>query len=119
MAKVIIVESPPPGPAPTGTVLLYARDGHFVAVDDTGAEVRVPTNMRYEIPTGVKDGVNATFALASGRSYFPDSLVVYLNGLGYNPASITKIGPPYQSFTIVGDNLPDADDDLMVSYAEI
>ena len=117
MAKLIISEAPPPGPAPAGTVILYARDDTLWAVDETGAEYRVPARFRNEEPVGTKDGVNDTFTLASGRKFVPDSLVVFLNGLAYDKNNIVEAGT-FDGFQIVNDNLPNADDAFTITYTE-
>lgn len=58
------------------------------------------------VPIGTRDGINDTFTLPGGEEYAVDSLAVFLNGQQYSPANITKLGPPYTAFRIVGDTLP-------------
>ena len=70
------------------------------------------------IPDGTKDGVNDLFTLPGSQIYNPNTLIVYLNGIAYNPTSITKISPAYTSFRIVSDTLPNISlhDVLSCSY---
>ena len=68
------------------------------------------------VPDGVKDGVNDTFSLPSGKSYVMGTLLVMLNGQQINPNNINEIGPSYTSFQITGDTLPDSTDTFVISY---
>ena len=117
MPKIVIAQSTPPGPAAPGTMVIYANDNTFWAVDEFDNRFRLPARLRNEEPLGTKDGVNDTFVVPAGRTYIPQSLTVFLNGIAYNLANIME-NAGYSDFTISGDNLPNADDSLTITYNE-
>lgn len=68
-------------------------------------------------PVGAKNGVNTTFTLPSGESYYLGTLAVLLNGQQYNPANIQQNGPDYKTFTIIGgDTVPESSDTISITY---
>jgi len=77
-------------------------------------------NLRFNVvPVGAQNGVNDTWSMPAGLSYAPNSLLVHLNGVLYDPSSITKVAPDYTDFTIAADILPDVafSDVFTVSFA--
>ena len=71
------------------------------------------------VPTGAQDGVNATFTLPGGAQFVLDTITVFLNGVAYQPDSITQ-GAGRTFFTIVTDTLPVSaeGDSFWISYVE-
>jgi hypothetical protein len=101
----------------TGAGVTATRAGSTVTVNVPGAAVA--GYHAQEAASGLKNGVNTIFSVPGGLSYQPGSLIVFLNGVAYDPASISQIGPSYTSFQIIGgDHVPEADDDLTVSFFE-
>jgi len=68
------------------------------------------------VPDGLKDGVNTTFTIPGSESYIPGTLISYLNGIAYQPVSITENGPAYTIYTIAGgDVIPDSSEGDILS----
>jgi len=79
------------------------------------AEVQIE-RINKAITSGL-NGVNTTFTIPGGDAYQPDSLIVYLNGVAYDPDNIQENGLGYTTFTIInGDIVPISSDSLAVSY---
>jgi len=70
------------------------------------------------VPTGDKDGINASFALPGVDSYKPGTLDVYLNGMQLDSGNIVQVGPAYTTFMIVDDTLPISSDSFTISYVK-
>lgn len=94
-----------------------------VSTDGSQVTVNVPASaagsyIQNQNAVGVKNGINTDFTVPGGLSYVPGSLIVFLNGMAYRPDSIVQNGPGYTTFTIFGDNVPQSDDTLAVSFFE-
>jgi len=114
----IVYQQTPPA---TGASLLNpAHLDAWIYIGDMADEVVGGIELVNVVPVGTQDGVNATFSMPGGVAYRQDSLIVMLNGVSYDPASISKVGPAYTSFQIIaGDNLPNAslNDVFTVSFS--
>lgn len=74
-------------------------------------------------PVGAKNGINDLFTMPGVDAYVATTIEVFLNGVSYNPESITRIdagGGVYHQFRIVGDTLPNdaLGDSLTCSYVK-
>lgn len=92
----------------------------YTSVESEEAEAGVHMHRVFELPVGSQDGSNKTFTAPYGDEWETDSIIVYLNGIPYNPSEI--INKTSSSFTISSsvssDRIPDASSskELRVSY---